>query len=127
MKRTAAALSISIGLVACGGGGGGSSEKDLFSLWTDTDTNAPLDLRGGAFSTPLPMHSYYPDGAQCDCTLTVLGTQSGGTYIINACVYRYGTGSGDPGCNSLDGTGTYTKTSDTLTTYPSSGSPSTYK
>lgn len=127
MKRAIGVLLV-VGLSACGGGGGGGDEpKDLFSLWTNTDTGAPMDLRGAEFSTPFPVSFYFVDGSQCDCTLNIVGTQSDGSYFLNACVYRYGTGDRDPGCNALDGTGNYAKTSDTLTISPSSGAPSTYK
>lgn len=103
-------------LASCGGGGGGgNSPKDLFSLWNVVATDAPLDLRGGDFSTPLPISFYFVGGEQCNCTLTVLGTQSSGSYVLNFCAYQLGSGASDPGCNALNDTGSYSKTSSILT------------
>lgn len=130
MLRIQALIVVAASLSACGGGGGSDNpppEKNLFSLWTNKDTGAPMDMTGGEFSSPLPFFIYFPDGAQCNCTLTIIGRQSSGFYSLNSCTYRYSTGDGDPGCNAADTSGTYTKTSDTLTITPSSGSTSTYK
>jgi len=116
MKSIISILTLPLLIASCGGSGGGdSAPKDLFSLWNETTTNAPLDLTGGAFSVPLNLSFFFVGGAQCDCTFTVLGTQSSGTYVINSCSYNFGSGSGDPGCNALNETGVYTNNNNTLT------------
>ena len=122
----AVSLVAAVGLVSCGGGGGGSSAppaKGLFSLWKETSTNVPLDLTGGSFSNKMPILSLFANGAQCQCQLILIGDQSSGTWSFGQCVYVTGTGTGDPGCASFTDAGTYTKSSDTLTTC--SGSPQT--
>ena len=114
-------------LVTGCGGGGDSSSKDLFSLWNSVDDNTPLELTGGTFSRNLPLVTFFPAGEQCNCDLTILGTQSSGSYIINSCTYLIGSGTQDPGCNAINDTGNYSKTSDTLTTTNSTQVVTTYK
>lgn len=101
-------------LISCGGGGGDGS-KPIFSLWHHTVTDSPLDLRDGGFDQPMTIAFYYPDGAQCNCNFTVIGDNASGTYVVNNCYYDYGSGSGDPGCNARNETGTYNITNNQLT------------
>jgi hypothetical protein len=117
MKKIMSLIALSLLIVSCGGGGGsnGGGEKDLFSLWNRTTDNSPLELTGGTFSTNIGISFFFVGGAQCDCDFAVLGTQSSGTYVVNSCFYRFGSGSGDPGCNALNQTGIYTNSNNTLT------------
>ena len=124
MKKIIAAIILTLSLVSCGGGG--DATKDLFSLWIEDGTGNPLNLTGGTFNTPLDFAIFFVRGEQCNCKLTFIGTQSSGFYNLNSCNYQFGTGSEDPGCNALDSTGTYSKSSNTLTITPSTGSASTY-
>ena len=126
IKYLFATLTITL-LISCSSGGGGSSSKDLFSLWNDVEDDTPLDLTGSDFSTDIPFNFFFAGGAQCNCDLTVLGTQKSGTYIVNSCFYQSGSGSGDPGCNALNDTGTYTNSSGTLKIINSAQDVTTYK
>jgi len=103
-------------LSACGGSDDiPQADKNLFSLWNKTDSNAPLGLEGGEFSQVIPIAFYFQGGEQCNCDFTVLGSQNSGTYVLNSCTYLFNSGSSDPGCDSINQTGTYSKTTDTLT------------
>jgi len=112
-------------LSSCGGSGGGS--KDLFSSWTEVTTQTSLILTGGLFVFPVNISFFFADGARCDCLMTILGSQSSGTYTINSCTYASGTGFTNPGCNALSDTGVYTKNNDLLTTVDSSGGINVYR
>ena len=104
----------SIALVACGGDSS-SSEKELFSLWNDTSDDTPLDLRGGSLGEVNAISFYALDGSQCDCELRFLGTEDSGSYVLNSCSYVYGSSAGgDPGCESINHTGTYSKSAKSL-------------
>ena len=107
---------VAVSLSACGGGGGGAAPapKNLFSLWKDTTDNTPLDLTGGAFNTALPMLFLYVGGAQCSCNLTLVGDQASGAWSLSACGYVPATGTGDPGCSSMNAAGTYALSSNVL-------------
>ena len=115
-----------LALTACGGDDG-SSSKNIFSLWHDTADDTPLDLTGGDFGVDLAFSIWAGDGSPCNCDLRFIGNQSSGNYILNSCYYVSGSGSGDPGCNALNQTGTYTNSSGTLTTCDSSMDCDTYK
>ena len=123
MKIKIISLCIAAVLTACGGSsdsGGGSPEpesKNLFSVWTNTqDDEDVLDLEEASFGEEMDFQVIYPDGATCNCTLELTGNQSGGNFILNSCEYESFTSEyGDPGCNDLNGTGTYEIDGDTLT------------
>lgn len=114
MKLLIAAVAIAT-LTACGGGGGDS--KDLFSLWTRDGDGVRFDFSGGAFSMPSQLALFRANGAQCNCTMTVVGTQDSGNVVINQCYYVAGSASGEPNpkCTIHNGVGSYSKTSDVLT------------
>lgn len=126
MKNTLL-LTITLLVVSCSSDDGGSSSKDLFSIWERTDNNTIIDLTNVGFSNATPFFFIFDGGAQCDCDVTFVGTQSSGSYAINSCSYKLNSGAGDPGCNAINGTGGYAKTSDTLTFTPSSGGIIIYK
>lgn len=113
--KTIAAVSVVAFLTACDGGGGG--DKDLFSLWTRDGDSVRIELTGGALSTPFALALFRPDGAQCNCTMTVIGTQQSGSVVINQCFYVTGSAAQapTPACSVHNSTGSYTKTSDVLT------------
>lgn len=110
---------------ACGSGGGsssgGSSDKNLFGVWTHTTTGWVMDLTGGSLNSNLVFRFLFNTGAQCSCTFNAIGTQSSGNYVLSNCTYVNGTGTGNPGCNSLNNSGSYTKNSATLTVCDSNG------
>ena len=101
--------------------------KDLFSLWTEDGTGAIYDFTGGTLNNFFPFTLVFSGGEECDCDLTMLGTQTVGNWVLNSCVYDFGSGSADPGCNSLNQTGTYSKTNTILTIIDSSGGDDTYR
>ena len=106
-----------IALLAAGCGGGGDDSKDVFSLWTRDGDGVRIDLTGGAFSTPFQLALFRPNGAQCNCTMTIIGTQASGSVVINQCHYVVGSAAREPEpkCSVHNSTGSYTKTSDVLT------------
>ncbi len=110
-------IAISIVLASCGGdGGSSSSNKGLFSSWKHTESDYIMNLEGGDFNEPRPYSEYFQDGAQCDCDLTLIGSQDEGLFVLNSCFYVSNSGAnGDPGCNQLNQSGTYKKDSNTLT------------
>ena len=122
-------LVITAFIYGCSSGGGDSApaSKDLFSLWTEDGTNSKFDFTGGSFSNSFPFTLFFVGGEACNCDLTFLGTQASGSWILNSCVYDFGSGSGDPGCNALNSTGTYSKASTILTITNSTGETDTYR
>jgi hypothetical protein len=114
----------------CGGEDGESdSEKGLFSYWEDIEGEAtPLDLSDGSFSGYRDISFFYADGAQCDCHFRVFGSEDRGNYSINTCRYAYASSAdGDPGCDALNHTGTYSKTRTELTVCDSEQECTTYE
>lgn len=110
------ALCAAVLLSACGGGSDGDS-KDLFSLWTRETDGVRIDLSGGALRTPFAIAFFRANGAQCNCTMTVIGEQSSGSVVINQCFYVVGSAAQepDPKCTIHNSTGSYTKSRDVLT------------
>jgi hypothetical protein len=113
-----------LALVGCGKGGGGSAapSKDLFSLWREDSTNAPMDLTSGAFNTTLNYSEIVTTAGEiCDCDFLAIGDQTAGTYTLSNCTYRSGTGAGsDPGCSLGNGSGNYTNVGAVLSICPNS-------
>lgn len=123
MKSKSTIILIAIMMTACGGSDGsdGSSpepeEKSLFSIWKNTeDEDDVIDFEDGSLGEEIPFQFIYPDGAVCTCTLELSGSQTSGNFILNSCEYEsFTSGYGDPGCNDLNGTGTYSIDNDILT------------
>ena len=115
-------------LHACSSGGGSDDDKDLFSLWTEKGGGSVLNLTGGDFNALIGLQLITVGMEVCNCELTITGNQSSGTYTVANCTYQPPTGGGvDPGCNAFNDTGSFTKSSDTLTLMPSSGSVVVYE
>lgn len=112
-------LIIVLFLASCGSG------KSVFSTWTHTSTNAVLDLSTAEIGAN-SMTLVFVGGAQCGIDLQISGDESSGTFIITNSTYS-GGGSGDPGCSSLNGSGTFSVANETLSLCPSAGSCSTYR
>ncbi len=110
-------LLLSTLLIACGGGSDGDKSKNLFSLWVldGSDGDVRLDLEGVGYDEPKDYVMTFEDGSSCTCQLSLNGSQSEGTYILNYCSFDYGSGNTELNCNALNQMGTYTKTHDTLT------------
>jgi len=118
MKKTLLTLIISSFFIISGCGGSDSdpvASKDLFSLWNKTGDSGVLNLEQSGFSQPGEINWYFSGGEQCTCNFLVNGSQQSGSYVMNTCSYQVNSGSSDPGCESLNQTGTYLKTNDTLT------------
>lgn len=121
--RTLFLITLCITIISCGGEGDitGASvtkeeDKDLFSLWEETTTGNTIDLTAGGLSDTYAFYITYDSGLQCNCELTFLGTATSGNYVLNNCEYEPSSVAGsDPGCNSNNHTGTYSKTSSQLT------------
>ncbi len=130
------ALLLSFALFACGGGSptaaltSGTDEdtdEGLFREWTETGSGFLLDLTGGALNTNLAYYFVEEDGARCDCSLTFLGDETSGSYVLKQCTYRVGSSDGDPGCNSFNHTGTYERDNDRLSICDDTQECSTYR
>lgn len=114
MKR-AIIISLLI-LSGCSGNGGGSSttqgqscgSKPVQSTWTGESTGLVLDLTGLTLNTPTTMIVSLTSGESCSVDAVMNGTQCSGTYQLSNSTWN-GDGGGDPGCSSLDMTGTYEK------------------
>ena len=94
-------------LVGCGGSDDGVANKGITNVWTLEDDSFVFDLS----SETLPisagsMEFVFSGGERCLCTVDVTGTESSGTYVLSGCTYTSG-GGGDPGCGSIDSSGTY--------------------
>lgn len=104
-----------LGLAGCGSDTPAS--KDLFTVWArqTPTTGGILDFTGmsfGANSLQLSLSSPYD--VVCTCALAISGTQDGGQYVISACSKNSGTGT-EADCDNLESSGTFGKTTDTLT------------
>ena len=135
MIRIITLLSLGL-LVSCGGGGSDQgteersvTQKDLFSLWTgqNEDSFPAVDLRGYTFSDPAPISIFITTGAQCDCTLTAVGEQDKGVFVINSCSYLEGSASNYYPCDALNTTGTYTNDGTTFIVEPDGESAQVYR
>ena len=103
-------------LLGCSPDGGSDSpaEKDLFSYWESTDGVWKIELRGTDFGQTTIFPISLTGGDQCNCLQRFTGVQSNGFFTMNNCTYQIGSGSGLINCSDFNQTGTYTKTSDTL-------------
>lgn len=107
--------------IALAGCGGGDDSKDLFSLWKSEQTGAPLDLTGGKFGSDGLISFYTADGTKCSCELAIIGDQGSGTVAVTGCISIPYNKLKDPQCIALQGSGTYSKTSEVLTVTRNSG------
>jgi len=128
-------------LSACGGSDGdpnsdttdranrSSATNELFSLWRGLNNESLdiVDLRDYSFSEPEPISYFFEGGAQCDCTLTVLGDQSSGAFVTNSCEYLYGSSQYFITCDYLNVTGYYTNENGLLSVDPENGPVQTYR
>lgn len=112
MKKVALTLAAVFALSACGGG---DDSKDLFSLWKSEQTGAPLELSGSQFGSDNLLNAYTVDGTRCICDLAIIGNQGGGTIAVTGCISIPYNKLKDPQCKALQGSGSYSKTSDVLT------------
>jgi len=125
-----------------------STGKDLFSVWNLANSSegeidlsqlgdlsdipldvevTTLDLRDGEFSAAVTVSYSISSLGTCACEFTINGTQDSGTYTINNCIYSPGAIQIDPGCNSLNQTGTFSKTESTLTFMTAQGQSVIYQ
>jgi PBP1b-binding outer membrane lipoprotein LpoB len=83
------------------------AEKDLFSRWTRTD-GLILDLSQGRLNTAFNSKTILQNGANCNCSLRITGTQSSGEIDFSSCFF---------GCRQLNYRGvpaTFTKDENSL-------------
>jgi len=101
---------LTVGCAGSGGssGGGTASVKSLASNWTRSDNTLSLNLTNIQIGVPLTFNFTFTSGAICQCSITVTGLEASGNYTVSSCNYT-GGGSGNPGCASLNSTGTYSK------------------
>lgn len=127
MKNTIILFGLCFALFGCGSGGGSSgvTTKSLFSVWTRTNQGLTqtLDFTNSTFGT-FPMHRTFATGHVCTWDMTLGGNESAGTFASSNSAYVAGTGNGvDPGCNSLNDSGTFRKDGNNLY-FCSNGAPS---
>jgi hypothetical protein len=105
------------------------AEKNLFSLWTPQDQTDPtLSLENLDFNQQTGYAFTFSTGDQCNCLIRFIGTQSSGQYTLNSCTYVVGSGNGlYSNCSALNHSGTYSKSSDTLTICNNTGVCSVYE
>lgn len=120
MKTFLKPLALCVALLA-GCGGGGDDGKELFSVWTRSDTAATIDLSQGQFGTQSPFLTIDKDGSQCNCNLLVVGEQGQGSIALNSCYYVQGSSQKDPGCSARNSAATYTNAGGVLTITGSAG------
>lgn len=90
--------------------------KDLFNIWEEEQTSFYLDLKEAEFDLPMTFAYWFDDGSVCLCEFTISGNQTSGNWDMNYCYYEQWDAENynDPGCNSLNDIGVYSKNNDTL-------------
>jgi len=112
MLKTLAAGVLALSLAACGGG---SDDKGVFSLWTRDGDNATIDLRGASFGQDWVISLYLKDSTNCLCTMTVIGDDSKGSYVLGRCISNPYNSAVNGQCTALNQTGNYTNAGNVLT------------
>lgn len=126
LLKTLTAISIAAAVTACGGGGDEApQEKNLFSLWTEKTTKAPLNLLNSNFGVKTAFTTE-ETGVSCTCTMVVTGTQQSGNASVSSCV-KTGTDWALSLCTQLTGVYVYSKSIDTLTVITPSGRVGSYE
>ena len=121
-------LALVLTLSACGGGGDdpAPAKKDVFSLWFEHGTDAPLDLQGGAFGTNLPYTTFFDNGGRCTCSLIVLGNNDQGSYSLSSCYPTNLPVEAAQACSNISEGGSFINDGTTLTINTPSGAITHY-
>jgi len=120
MKRGLLAMCAALALTACGGGG--DDGKGVFSLWTRDGDSATIDLRGANFSQDWTISLFLRDATNCLCTMTIVGDDSKGSYVLGRCISNPYNAAVNRQCQALNHTGNYTNTGNVLTLAGPNGS-----
>lgn len=99
---------------ASSGTGGGSTpaSKDLFSVWTSSDSSYELDLTAASFNNSSTASVKIITGQSCSCNVLIQGSESSGNMTISSCTGNFSY-NGET-CSSFAGSGTYTKSATDL-------------
>ena len=124
MKLGFLALLTALSVTACGGGG--DDGKPLASIWTNTETGSTLDMRSVQPGTESVVALFPPSAVRCLCRLSVIGTDSSGSFAITGCIVSPFDSRTNGQCTALNATGNYSNTGDLLTLTTGRG-PTTYR
>lgn len=114
MKRILLII-VSIGLAACGSSGDGSGAvaetcgKDITSSWETRSFEAiqsSLDLSSHFIGTTRGTSIVFAGGETCTVDVKLTGSDCSGEALVTNALYA-GGGSGDPGCDDLEETYSY--------------------
>lgn len=111
-------------VIGCGkrGSTDSTAEKSLYSTWKLDSSDYYLDLSSLTFGVPYVFQlTDINHRVVCSCSFTATGTEASGSYTLSSCTYYSGSGYSDPGCSTLDGSGTFTHNKDLLVVCDSGG------
>lgn len=113
-----AALSLLV--MSCKSGDSAScGSKDFFSVWLDETQSFYIDFRGGSFGPTYAVYFDFGGGNYCNMDIVGSGNQCAGSVAVTNSTHN-GVGS-DPGCASLNGVATFTKSTNGLRVCDSGG------
>jgi len=122
MKNSILGLMLLVLSVGCSDRDDAVASKGLLSVWTAEDNSLTLDLTGVQLNQATPFDFILLTGEVCNCGAILSGSLTSGSFAVASCTYQSSTGSGlDPGCASLNSSGTYSKTGSVLSFCDSGG------
>jgi hypothetical protein len=130
--RVCVGLSLAV-LLGCSNGGGGSGSgvscgtKSLYSVWTLPNQSFSFSLANLTLNQNSTLQVTFSGSTKaCTGTARMDGSDCGGTYSITGMTWN-GQGGSDPGCSSLNETGTWSKSDAGLKFTNSANQSNTYQ
>lgn len=93
------------------------ASKPLASTWDNTTWRFDIPATV-VFGLNNPITFTHQTGDTCACVVLPTGTTASGTYVVSSCGF---SGSKDPGCATLNETGSFGLANSVLTLCPNSG------